>query len=147
MCFQKNSWQNWWKSQKTKTFEKGAHVYERGARADHIFVVINGLVSLNRFEPGDKIGIPFEKRERGELFGTACFMKPQKYTLTGVCMEDSEVLAIDADKLLKLCETDPDLGYKFLKEVAKVYFERYKIAKMQIHAMVKTPTIITALPG
>lgn len=131
----------------TKAFEKDAHVYERGKRADHIFVVINGLVSLNRFEPGEKIGISFEKRERGELFGTACFMKPQEYTLTAVCMSDSEVMAIDADKLLKLCEDDPELGYKFLKEVAKIYFERYKMAKRQIHEMVKAPTIITALPG
>jgi len=130
-----------------KKFNAGAHVYERGKRADHIFVVINGLVSLNRFEPGDKIGISFEKREKGEFFGTACFMKPQEYTLTAVCTEDSEVLAVDADKLLNLCEADPDLGYKFLKEVAKVYFERYKIAKRQIHEMVKAPTIITALPG
>ncbi|RZB38561.1 MAG: hypothetical protein SRB2_00309 [Desulfobacteraceae bacterium Eth-SRB2] len=131
----------------TKTFEKGAHVYERGKRADQIFVVTKGVVSLNRFQPGEKIGISFEKREKGEFFGTACFMKPQEYTLTGVCMEDSEVLAVDADKLLNLCEADPDLGYKFLKEVAKVYFERYKIAKRQIHEMVKAPTIITALPG
>ena len=131
----------------TKAFKKDAHVYERGKRADHIFVVINGLVSLNRFEPGEKIGISFEKREKGELFGTACFMKPQEYTLTAVCVSDSEVMVIDADKLLNLCEADPDLGYKFLKEVAKVYFERYKIAKRQIHEMVKAPTIITALPG
>jgi CRP-like cAMP-binding protein len=131
----------------TKAFKKDAHVYERGKRADHIFVVINGLVSLNRFEPGEKIGISFEKRERGELFGTACFMKPQEYTLTAVCLRDSEVMVIDADKLLKLCDADPELGYKFLKEVAKTYFERYKLAKRQIHEMVKAPTIITALPG
>ena len=131
----------------TKAFKKDAHVYERGKRADHIFVVVNGLVSLNRFEPGEKIGISFEKREKGELFGTACFMKPQEYTLTAVCMSDSDVMTIDADKLLKLCDADPELGYKFLKEVAKTYFERYKMAKRQIHEMVKAPTIITALPG
>ena len=131
----------------TKAFKKDAHVYERGKRADHIFVVVKGVVSLIRLEPGEKIGISFEKRERGELFGTACFMKPQEYTLTAVCMSDSDIMAIDADKLLKLCEDDPELGYKFVKEVAKIYFERYKIAKRQIHEMVKAPTIITALPG
>jgi CRP-like cAMP-binding protein len=130
-----------------KKFGKGTHVYERGKRADNIFVVINGLVSLNRFEPGENVGISFEKREKGELFGTACFMEPQEYTLTAVCLEDSDVLAVDANKLLKLCEADPEVGYKFLKEVAKIYFERYKIAKRQIHEMVKAPTIITALPG
>jgi CRP-like cAMP-binding protein len=130
-----------------KTFKKDAHVYERGKRADHIFVVVKGVVSLIRLQPGEKIGISFEKRERGELFGTACFMKPQEYTLTGVCLSDTEVMAIDADKLLTLCEDDPELGYKFLREVAKIYFERYKLAKRQIHEMVKAPTIITALPG
>ena len=131
----------------TKTFKKGDHVYERGKKANNIFVVSKGIVSLNRLEPGEKVGISFEKREKGELFGTACFMKPQEYTLTAVCTKDSDVLAIDANKLLKLCEADPELGYKFLKEVAKIYFERYKIAKRQIHEMVKAPTIITALPG
>lgn len=130
-----------------KKIKKGVHVYERGKRADHLFVVINGLVSLNRFEAGEKIGISFEKREKGELFGTASFMKPQEYTLTAVCVSDSEVMAIDANKLLKLCQDDPELGYKFLREVAKIYFERYKLAKRQIHEMVKAPTIITALPG
>jgi hypothetical protein len=63
---------------------------------------------MRKIAPGDTIGISFESREKGDLFGTACFMKPQEYTLN---------------------------------------FERYKIAKRQIHAMVKAPTIITALPG
>ncbi|MFC1813046.1 Crp/Fnr family transcriptional regulator [Thermodesulfobacteriota bacterium] len=130
-----------------RSFEKGSFVYQRGYRADHIYVVTKGLVSLNRYEPGEKVGISFEKRERGEFFGTACFMKPQEYTLTAVCMGDVEVMAIDADKLFDLCEQDPELGYKFLKEVATVYFERYKVAKRQIHEMVRTPTIITGLPG
>ncbi|MFC1489231.1 Crp/Fnr family transcriptional regulator [Thermodesulfobacteriota bacterium] len=130
-----------------KKFKKGDQIYQRGSKANRIYVVTKGMVSLNRLEPGEKVGISFEKREKGELFGAACFMKPQEYTLTAVCMEDSEVMAIDADKLFDLCERDPELGYKFLKEIATIYFERYKSAKRQVHEMVKTPTIITALPG
>ena len=130
-----------------RNYEKGALVYQRGYGADHIYVVIKGLISLNRLEPGEKIGISFEKREQGELFGTACFMEPQEYTLTAVCMADSEVMVLNTDNLLEICERDPELGYKFLKEVAQIYFERYKTAKRQVYEMVKTPTIITALPG
>ena len=130
-----------------KTFEKGAQIYQEGDRANHIFLVIKGLVSMRKIAPGDTIGISFESREKGDLFGTACFMKPQEYTLNSVCLEDSEVMAIDADKLFELFQKYPEIGYKFMKEVAKIYFERYKIAKRQIHAMVKAPTIITALPG
>jgi len=130
-----------------QTLKKGAQIYQEGDRANHVFLVTRGHVSMRKIAPGDTIGISFESREKGDLFGTACFMKPQEYTLNSVCLEDSEVMAIDADKLFKLFQNYPEIGYKFMKEIAKIYFERYKIAKRQIHAMVKAPTIITALPG
>ena len=131
----------------TKTFKKGSEIYKEGDRANHIYLVSKGWVSLRKVSPERDIGISFENREKGELFGTACFMKPQEYTLNAVCMEDSEVMAMDADKLFDLFQKDYQIGYLFLKEIAKVYFERYKSVKRQLYEMVKAPTIITALPG
>ena len=131
----------------TKTFKKGSEIYKEGDRANHIYLVSKGWVSLRKVSPERDIGISFENREKGELFGTACFMKPQEYTLNAVCMEDSEVMAIDADKLFDLFQKDYQIGYLFLREIAKVYFERYKSVKRQLYEMVKAPTIITALPG
>jgi len=130
-----------------KTFKKGHQIYKEDDRANRFYLVVDGQISLNKIDPGEQIGISFEKRERGGLFGAACFMEPQKYTLNALCLKDSEVMSIDADKLFKFFQTDPDMGYKFMKEVAKIYFDRYKVAKRQIHAMVKAPTIITAQPG
>lgn len=131
----------------TKTFKKGSEIYKEGDRANHIFLVSKGWVSLRKVDPERDIGISFENREKGELFGTACFMKPQEYTLNAICMEDSEVMAMDADKLFDLFQKDYQIAYLFLKEIAKVYFERYKSVKRQLYEMVKAPTIITALPG
>lgn len=131
----------------TKTFKKGSDIYKEGDRANYIFLVSKGWVSLRKIDPKRDLGISFENREKGELFGTACFMKPQEYTLNAICMEDSEVLKMDADKLFDLFQKDYQIGYLFLKEIAKVYFERYKSVKRQLYEMVKAPTIITALPG
>jgi len=130
-----------------KSFEKGDQIYREDDRANRFYLVVDGQISLNKIDPGEQIGISFEKRERGGLFGAACFMAPRKYTLNALCLKDSEVMSIDADKLFERFQTDPDMGYKFMKEVAKIYFDRYKVAKRQIHAMVKAPTIITAQPG
>jgi CRP/FNR family transcriptional regulator len=132
---------------KEKTFKKGIQIYKEGDRANHIFLVTKGWVSLRKIDPEKDIGISFENRDRGELFGTACFMKPQEYTLNAICMEDSEVMEIDADKLFDLFQKDFQIGYLFLKEIATVYFERYKSVKRQLYEMVKAPAIITALPG
>ena len=131
----------------TKTFKKGSEIYKEGDRANHIFLVSKGWVSLRKVDPERDLGISFENREKGELFGTACFMKPQEYTLNAICMEDSEVLTMDADKLFDLFQKDYQIGYLFLREIAKVYFERYKSVKRQLYEMVKAPAIITALPG
>lgn len=130
-----------------KTYKRHDHVYERGNPARHLFVVSKGLVSLRRFEPGDEVGIAFETREPGTLFGAASFMEPQEYTLTAVCIEDSEVMAVDADKLAELCKNDPAVGYELMLKIAQIYFERYKIAKRDLHGMVQAPTVIAALPG
>ena len=123
------------------------HIYERGNPAKQLFVVKKGLVSLRRIDPGDEIGIAFEAREPGGLFGAASFMKPQEYTLTAVCLEDTEVMAIDADRLFELCEKDPAMGHHLMLKIAQIYFERYKTAKRSLHDIVRTPTVITALPG
>ena len=130
-----------------KGFKKHSHVYERGNGAKHLFVVTKGRVSLRRFDPGDEIGIAFETRDPGGLFGAASFVKPQKYTLTAICLEDTEVMVIDADKLFEMSEKDPALGYQLMLKIAQIYFERYKVAKRSLHDMVRTPTVITALPG
>ena len=130
-----------------KSYKMHEHIYERGGAAKHLFVVKKGLVSLRRIEPGDEVGIAFETREVGGLFGAASFMKPQEYTLTATCLQDTEVMAIDADKLFELCEKDTAVGYQLMLKIAQIYFERYKVAKRSLHDMVRTPTVITALPG
>jgi CRP-like cAMP-binding protein len=130
-----------------KNYKIHEHIYERGEAAKHLFVVKRGLVSLRRIEPGDEVGIAFETREPGELFGAASFMKPQEYTLTAMCLQDTEVMAIDADRLFELCEKDTAVGYQLMLKIAQIYFERYKVAKRSLHDMVRMPTVITALPG
>ena len=130
-----------------KSYKTHDHIYERGNPAKQLFVVKKGLISLRRIDPGDEVGIAFEMREAGGLFGAASFMHPQEYTLTAVCLEDSELMAIDADKLFELCQKNPDLGYQLMLKIAQIYFERYKTAKRSLHDVVRTPTVITALPG
>ena len=59
-----------------RSYKISSHIYERGNAAKHLFVMQKGLVSLRRIDPGDEVGIAFETRQPGELFGAASFMKP-----------------------------------------------------------------------
>lgn len=130
-----------------KAYGKRAHVYERGEPATHLFLVSKGLVSLRDIGPGDLIGISYETCDPGKLFGAASLVRAQGHPLTAVCLEDSQVMAIEAKRLFALCRNDTRLGYNLMFTVAQLYFDRYMYAKKQAYEMVKAPTIITALPG
>lgn len=130
-----------------KSYKKGDVVYKNGDAAQKFFIVGKGMVSLREFQPGDAVGIAFETRGPGELFGVASLMPTKSYTLTAVCQEDTELYEVDVKGLEELIQWAPSIGYILMKEVARIYFDRYRLCKRQLYQMVKTPTLITALPG
>ena len=130
-----------------KTYRKRAHVYEQGDEATHLFLVFKGLVSLRDIDPGDLVGISYEICEPGQVFGIASLMKLGRHSLTAVCLEDSEIVAVEAGALLELCRRNAESGLDLMLTIARLYYERYQHAKRQLREMVKAPTLITALPG
>jgi CRP-like cAMP-binding protein len=108
-------------------------IYTRGEKAGSLFLVCRGMVSLRDSKPGDPgSSLAFEICERGDLLGVAYFTEHQSYTLAAVCLEDTELIAIDAEKLHDLCEADPLLGYRLMKRIAQIYFIRYETAKREL---------------
>lgn len=132
-------------SKKVK-YSRGQEVYLSKYRANRLFVVVKGKVALQVFEPGGAVGISFGTLTDGQLFGAASLLKPQEYSVTACCQEDSELLVMETNDLLDLMITDQELGYRFMKKVAQVYFDRYESAKTQIHNMVQVSSLI-AKPG
>lgn len=111
---------------KKKTYRRNESVYKRGDSAKYLFLVRKGLVSIRDTEPGELQGILVETCGPGQVFGVSSLMKPRQHSLTAVCMEDSEVLAIEARPLLRLCEEEPELGNWFMMTIAHLYFSHYE---------------------
>jgi len=124
-------------------YNKGKKVYLSKYRAGRLFVVTKGKVDLRVFDPDDEVNISFGILGAGELFGGSSLLKPQEYTVTAFCKEDSEFLVMESNDLIDLMAKDPELGFKLMKKVAQIYFDRYERAKTQIHDMVKALTLMS----
>ena len=124
-----------------------ARIYLSRERALRLFVVRDGLVSLRLFDPGEEPEVNFGTRAKGELFGGASFMKPQRYTVTARCLKETELLVIETALLWDLIQDDPDFGYRFMKEIAQIYFDRYVTAIGYVAESIKEPTRILAQSG
>lgn len=129
------------------TYPADAKIYLSRERAARLFIVRDGLVSLRPFDPGEEPEVNFGTRSKGDLFGGASFMKPQRYTVTARCLKETELLVIETSQLWDFFRDDPEFGYRFMKEIAQIYFDRYVTAIGYLAESVKAPTRIQAQSG
>jgi CRP-like cAMP-binding protein len=108
-----------------KKFQRGETVYKQDAPATHIFMLIKGLVQLRLPAESAEFSMIVSKVEPDYLFGLAPLMSGQRYTVTAQCVQDCEVLAIEAKPLQAILEENPFVGYLVMTAVARAYSERY----------------------
>jgi CRP-like cAMP-binding protein len=117
----------------------GETVYQQGAKADYLYTVLKGEVTL-RLPGKGGFSVVIDQVGKGDLFGScACFQRPS-YALTAQCTVDCELLRIESAALKKLMDNDLMLGYALQTRISTVYFGRY------IEAMRKLQAITLSLP-
>jgi CRP-like cAMP-binding protein len=120
-------------------FPAGATVYERGAKADYLYTVLDGEVSL-RLPGRGGLSVVIDLVRKGDMFGSCICFQRDSYTLTAQCTKDSELLKIESSALKELMDKDLRMGYALQTQLSAVYFGRY------IETMRKLQAITMSLP-
>ena len=99
--------------------EEGDILYNIGDPARDVFVMVSGRVRFtigvgNRPESGASIF------SAGDTIGWAALLEDQPRRIaTAVCLEDSDLLALDGAQLLSIFNSQPDSGYLVMRRLAK----------------------------
>lgn len=120
-------------------FESGDVVYHRGAKANFFYIVLKGSVAL-RLPGREGFSILIDQLTEGNMFGGCISFSMDSYALTAQCMEDSEIIKIDASVLKGLLVEDPSMGFFIQSQISQIYFKRY------IETMEKLQAIIMNIP-
>ena len=120
-------------------FAAGETVYERGAKADHLYTVLDGAVTLHLPGAGG-FSVVIDQLVRGDMFGSCICFQRDTYALTAQCAQDSELLMIESAALKDLMDRDLQLGYTLQTRFSAIYFGRY------IETMRKLQAITMSLP-
>ena len=115
--------------------EAGDLVYQKGQAAQHLYVVLDGQVSL-RLPVRKGVSVLVDQLGPGAMFGSCVCMDLPTYTLSAHCNEPSRLLKIDARLLKKLMENDLPMGYAIQTQISKIYFQRYLDAMHKLQAIV-----------
>ena len=120
-------------------FRAGETIYEKGATADHFFVVLEGQVSLRL--PGQTgVSIQIDELTEGTVFGSCVCFQLATYSLNAQCTRDSKLLKIESATLKELMDQDLLMGYTIQTQISRIYFQRY------IDTMNKLQSIVLNLP-
>lgn len=123
--------------------QESVHQYtvllKEGNPAEALYLLVEGSLSLyylveEERRPELSKEFPVGHIDPGEPFSISALITP--YLLTSSVKADSpcEVIRFDAQALRDLCEQDRDLGFVFMKQIAKTAMDRLNSTRIQLAA-------------
>lgn len=111
-----------------KQYEAGETIFLEGDNAIELLIIREGKaagqVTLPKPAPGVNQKVTVDVITQNEVTGWSALIKPHVYTLTLVCLQRINALAINGNKLRDLLEGNPRMGYNVFKGLAGVVASR-----------------------
>lgn len=107
-----------------KNYQTGDIVFEENTRSDELYVIANGEVEIQvnpNLISGGGAGGPqtIATLRRGQSFGEVALVDEGLRSASARCAQhDTLLVVIPRDKLMLLCDTYPQLGYRLMRNLA-----------------------------
>jgi hypothetical protein len=104
-----------------ETAPAGKSLCEESARADRLYILLQGSVSLTSKKLGQlEISTP------GKIVGWSFLVPPYRYTASAVTTSPSRLLVIKSPDFYSLIHKEPRMGMKVMKNLAQAMAGRFK---------------------
>lgn len=118
------------------TISKDGYVFREGERADKLHLLVKGSVALrvNLTSRPDYVTVSIVSRTHQTL-GWSGLVTPNHYTASAYCEEDSQLIAIPADRFMHVLEAHPEAGFKVMLRITEIIADRLRNSRQ---ALLKT---------
>jgi len=104
-----------------ENYTKDTVLFKKGEEADSLYILEEGSIKLVIENGGS---ITYSLTDPGEVFGWSSMVESGLRTASGDCATDLKVVKIEKEKLDKIFNLHPDVGFTVLKRLAGVISER-----------------------
>ncbi len=105
-------------------FDRDEIIFEQNETATRFYMLIRGNVLLEQ-EITEKATACVGSIKPGYSFGWSAMIEDTSYTTSAVCVEPSEVFSFKREKIMKLLERDPEMGYRMYRRLLVIIKKRY----------------------
>ncbi len=122
---------------KEESLESGRIIFREHEHADWLCILVKGNIDLFftievEYHPELRKELLFGTINPGELFGISALIEPHILTSSARTSKPSQVIKIEAPRLLALCNKDEQLAYGLVSQVAKTSMERLNATRLQL---------------
>jgi CRP/FNR family transcriptional regulator, cyclic AMP receptor protein len=108
--------------------EAGTQMYKKGDPASHIYLIKEGKIILKMESYMGMNKPPLEVTvdiiTGGDAMGWSAVVEPYIYTLGALVIDNSSIIALKAQELRELMNSDCMLGYKIMQQTTKLIAHR-----------------------
>ncbi len=116
-----------------KEIAEGTLILEEDGKGGQVFLLLSGRVDIEIRAPFDgKRAQKIATLRSGELFGEVSLVDGFLRSANARAAESCTVLCLDDKKLRALMESDPALGFKVMKNLARVLATRIRDTNMKL---------------
>lgn len=118
-------------------------LFREGAENHNLYLICQGSVTLEMCVPARGC-VRLLSVGAGEMLAWSALLGRGQMTATATADEDTQVLAVPADKLLEICESHPDVGYHLMRQMASALSRRLLATRLQLLDLFSVePPVIT----
>ena len=116
----------------TTEHRAGDYVFKEGAYARYLYAIIDGKVGLELEKTSNSV-VMIDTIGRGRTFGFSALVdtEQKKYTTHARAITDTRLLAWEGSALEMLFYEDYEMGFLFMKRIAKIAKTRLQIRNVQ----------------
>lgn len=114
---------------KAVSVPSGAVLFQLGAEADHLYLVVRGRIDLTlpmRIRDREE-DVLLEEKGPGETLGWSGLIPPHRFTLKAKAAMETELLALPRAALLAHFDANPAVGLEVTRNVAAVIGHRLQV--------------------
>jgi len=112
-------------------YPPGKMLFHEGQHIQQVYIVTTGTVALEINGP-DHRPQRFQTVGSGELLGWTPILSSGPMTASARTLTDVQVVAIDGQTILKICENDPQFGFQFMRRIAAAIAARLSATRLQL---------------
>ena len=120
-----------------ESHSKDTVLFEKDEQAKCLYILLEGTVYLVIKNGGS---ITYNLSEPGDVFGWSSMLEHGIYTASGICATDLKAVKIEKEKLNRIFQNHPAVGFKVLQRLAGVISRRLSNAYRDLLSARKTDT-------